>query len=184
MATVTQIQEAASRYAAARQILVDTALAMQRDIDQIRAKYIGGLKINVATAKARHTELYEAVSSSPEHFVKPRTVIFHGVKVGFEKAKGKIVIDDADVDKVVRLIKKHFPEQADVLINTTEKPAKKALANLTVADLKKLGIEVADTGDVVVIKDTGAEVEKLIAAFLKDDDAQHDDDAAREALAA
>ena len=92
----------------------------------------------------------------------------YGVKVGFEKGKGRIEWDDDDT--VVRLIEKHFPEQADILIKTKKKPAKKALAQLSVAELKKLGVTVEETGDQVVIKSTDSEIDKLVTALLKGDE--------------
>ena len=49
-----------------------------------------------------------------------------------------------------------------------ESPDKKMLAELPVNELKKLGCTVADTGDVVVIKPTDSEIEKAVAALLKD----------------
>jgi hypothetical protein len=93
--------------------------------------------------------------------------MFHGIKVGYKKGTGKIEWEDAD--QVVKLIKKHFPDQADVLIISSEKPAKDALAQLTAAELKKLGVLVEESGDVPFIKDTSSEVDKLVAAFLKDE---------------
>ena len=36
-------------------------------------------------------DLRAALAASPELFVKPRTQIFHGIKVGFVKGKGKPV---------------------------------------------------------------------------------------------
>jgi hypothetical protein len=98
--------------------------------------------------------------------VKPRTVILHGIKVGYRKATGKIEFDDAE--QVVKLIRKHFPDQFDVLVKVEETPVKKALANLTAAELKKLGIEVSDSGDEVEIRDTASDVDKLVSALLKD----------------
>lgn len=101
-------------------------------------------------------------------FDTPRTVVFYGIKVGLQKGKGAIEWDDDA--QVVKLIEKHFPEQADVLIKTTKKPVKKALAQLTVAELKKLGIVVEETGDQVVIKSTDSEIDKLVNALLKEDE--------------
>ena len=107
-----------------------------------------------------------AIESAPELFVKPRTLVIAGVRIGIQKGKGQIVYGDAD--QVVKLIRKHFPEQADALIAVKETPVKKALANLSVAELKRIGVTVEETGDQVVIKPTDSEVDKLVAALLRE----------------
>ena len=74
-----------------------------------------------------------------------------------------------DDSQVVKLIQKHFPEQFDVLVKTIEKPIKDSLANLSVADLKRIGVTVTDSGDCVVIKSMDSEIDKLVDALLKDE---------------
>ncbi|MBZ0250880.1 MAG: host-nuclease inhibitor Gam family protein [Burkholderiales bacterium] len=170
MATMAQIEEATKRYAAARGTLADICGAFNQDLAQAKSKYLGRLKKAVALAKEREAELTVMIEESGELFVRPKTVVFHGVKVGFQKAKGKLEFDDAD--QVLKLIRKHFPEQADVLINTREVPAKEALAQLSAAELKRLGITVVESGDQIVIKDTTSEVDKMVEALLKDEVAE------------
>jgi hypothetical protein len=86
------------------------------------------------------------------------------------KAKGKITW--ADDDQVVKLIKKHLPDQADILIKTTEKPIRDTLQGLTAAELKRIGVTVDETGDVVVIKSTDSEIDKFVEALLKDEETE------------
>ena len=124
------------------------------------------LKKAVAETAEQHDKLQALIADAPARFVKPRSVVLHGIKCGFQKGKGKIEWDDAD--QVVRLIKKHYPDQADVLIATSERPAKEALANLTAAELKKLGISVTDGGDAVFIKPADSAVDKMVDALLRD----------------
>lgn len=69
---------------------------------------------------------------------------------------------------MVRLIKKYFPDQADVLITTTEKPVKEALNGLTAAELKKLGISVINGDEAIFIKPADSAVDKLVDALLKE----------------
>ncbi|MCU1279180.1 MAG: hypothetical protein JWM53_2726, partial [bacterium] len=135
--------------------------------ERLARKYMERIKGHVARSKAAQAELRAEIEAHPELFVKPRTHILHGIKVGYRKATGKIDFDDAD--QVVKLIRKHFPEQFDVLVKTEETPIKKALVSLSAAELKKLGIEVNETGDVVEIKDTTSDVDKFVAALLKDE---------------
>lgn len=174
MATMVEIETAAKRFAEARGALAARCAALQAELNAVRAKHLEPLKKAVAEAKQRHAEAANLVATSPELFKRPRSVIFHGVKLGFEKAKGKLAI--ADPARTVALIKKFFKDKADVLIKTEEKPVKKALEKLPAADLKKLAIEVAADGDVVFVKDTAAEVDKLVEAFLQDDASRNADE--------
>jgi phage host-nuclease inhibitor protein Gam len=160
------IELQARNYANAREKLATTVACLNDELDDVKKKYLARIRAQVAEAKTVQAGLRALIEAAPELFVKPRTVILHGIKVGYRKATGKIEFDDAD--QVVKLIRKHFPEQFDVLVKIEETPVKKALANLTAAELKKLGIEVSDSGDEVEIRDTAGDVDKLVAALLKD----------------
>lgn len=164
MATLKEIDTLTRKHADARTRLADHVRALTGDIEAAKRSYLPGIRGAVARAKDTEAELRAAIEASPELFVKPRTQTLHGIRVGFKKGKGKLEIDNEE--HLVKLIRKHFPEQFDALVKTTEKPLKGALEQLAAADLKKLGIEVADTGDVVFIKDTASDVDKLVDALL------------------
>lgn len=166
MASLADIERSAKHYAEAREHLAGIVAAMNEGIEIIKRDHMKRLKKAVNEAAERHDALKSLIETAPGCFIKPRSVVFHGIKLGFAKGKGKIEWDDAD--QVVRLIKKHYPEQADVLIATSEKPAKEALANLTAAELKKLGVSVTDGGDAVFIKPADSAVDKMVDALLKD----------------
>ena len=91
--------------------------------------------------------------------------MFAGIKVGYAKGKGALSFDDAD--SVVARIKKHLPEQADVLIRTKEAPVKEALAQLSAAELKKIGVTLSEAGDQTVVRPVDSEVDKMVDALLK-----------------
>lgn len=165
MTKLTDIEPNAKAYAEARSKVVEIVTQLNDAIEALKRDHMPALKRAITKAAEKHDQLKQIIEANPTLFVKPRTVIYHGVKLGMQKGKGGISFDDAD--QVVRLIKRHFPEQADVLVVTTEKPAKDALAQLTVADLKKVGCTVVDAGDAVVIKPTDSEVDKLVDALMK-----------------
>lgn len=167
MATMKEIEALTKRYADATGALGGTLGELEERKKKLQREYLPQIKRQVTAARNAKAVLSEAIDESPELFVKPRTVTFHGVRVGFQKAKGRIEFDDAD--QVVKLIRKHFPEQFDVLVKTTERPVKDALAQLSAADLKKLGINVVADSDEVVIKDASGEIEKLVEALLRDE---------------
>lgn len=164
--TLQEIEKLTKDYADAREALAQRVQGLEDEINTLKRKALPFIRKSVEATAQRKAKLAVAIDESPELFMDPRTVTFHGIKVGLQKGKGKI--EWVDDEQVVKLIRKHFPEQADLLIKTTDKPVKKALTQLTVAELKKLGIEVEETGDQVVIKSTDSEIDKLVNALLKD----------------
>lgn len=140
--------------------------ALEDEVRKTKLRYLGPIQAAVAKAQDAQGALKGAVEVSAALFVKPRTYTWHGIRVGIMKGKGGLDWDDDD--QVVALIEKHYPDQKDVLVKTTKKPVKKALEQLTAAELKKIGVLVEETGDVVFVKPTDTEVEKMVDALLKD----------------
>lgn len=167
MATLIEIERLAKDYAAERADLNNAVAALVSELEASRRRALPKIKRLVASAKQAHAALYAAVDQSPALFEKPRTQVAHGVKFGMQKAKGKIEWEDDD--QVVKLIRKHFPDQFDVLVITEYRPVKSALMNLTVKELKSIAVQATEDGDVVVIKDAVGNVDKLVKALLKED---------------
>jgi hypothetical protein len=164
MNPLNEIERATKEYAEARTELGDIVHELQRQMDEIKHPLIPTIKRAVAKTVDRYGKLTHLLEDHPELFAKPKTVIFHGVRVGYKKSKGGIEWDDEQ--RVISLIQKHYPEQADVLVKTTEKPVKKALEQLTAADLKKLGCTIIETGDEVYIQEIDSDVCKAVDALL------------------
>jgi hypothetical protein len=161
----TEIDQAAKALRQARDTLSERAGTLHDEMEAAKRKAMRGLRASVAATAQAQAELLAAIAAAPEHFTKPRSVVLHGIKLGFAKGKGRI--DWEDDEQVVRLVRKHLPEQFDVLVKTTETPVKAALNSLSVAELKKIGVTAEDSGDVAFAKDTTAEVDKLVKALLK-----------------
>lgn len=162
-----RVEALTQAYAAERDELAGFVGEIQDEIDRIRRRAMARIRERVRSVAAAHDQLQAAIVEHPELWAgKRRTVVIAGVRVGMAKGKGKIVWDDAE--QVVKAIRKLFPDQVETLIRTKEEPVKKALAGLTVAELRRLGCEVEDATDQVVIKPTDSEVDKLVAALLAD----------------
>jgi hypothetical protein len=177
--SLCDIESLARKFSDARYTLGSSLQILNDEIEDIKRRHLTALKHLVARAAERQAELSAAIDSNHDLFVKPRTVIFHGIKCGLRKGKGGVDWDDDD--RVVGLIKKHFPKaQAELLIKTTEKPILDALEDLSAADLKAIGCTIEDTEDKIVIKATDSAVDKLVNALLKDaiDEAQTEAEAA------
>ena len=163
--TLEQIARVTKQFADARRelaALVDATNRRMRLIYEDNLAQIRKLLDKTADSRAA---LEALILAAPELFARPRTIVVHGVKIGLRKSKGGIEWDDEE--QVLRLIKKLFPEQADVLIRTTETPVKNALAELPAADLKRLGVTVEETGDVPVVQPADSVVDRVVKAFFK-----------------
>jgi|JI10StandDraft_1071094.scaffolds.fasta_scaffold881423_2 hypothetical protein len=160
-----QITRRAEAFAQARTLLAEKVSALQDGIAALRKDHIPSIKKAVAKAAETEAALRDLVEAHPELFAKPKTQIFSGVKVGFTKGKGSISFDDPDA--VVARIRKVLPDQADVLINTVETPNKAAMAQLSAAELKRIGCSLTEAGAQVVVKPVDSEVDKLVTALLK-----------------
>jgi hypothetical protein len=164
--TLADIEQLAKKFADAHADLSATVAELNEAVEAVKRARLTAIKRAVERAGHHHSALYALLDRARHLFVKPRTHVFHGVKVGLQKGKGGIEFDDAE--KVVALIKRHFPDQQEILIRTKETPDKDGLGTLPVADLKRLGCEVADAGDQIVIKPTDSDVDKIVSALLKE----------------
>ena len=165
MTTMEQIETKAKAHAQAREKLAEIVSALHEGIEALKRSHMPRLKAAVNRAAETSEALQALIEAAPELFVKPKSVIFHGIKLGYQKEKGKIEWDDQE--RVIKLIRKHFPELADTLIATTEKPSKDALNGLTAEQLKKIGVTVTSDSDAVFIRATDSEVDKMVNALLK-----------------
>ena len=165
MTTMQEIEKLMEKLSAVRDALAGTALAQDEEIASVEKKYAARIRKLTADFEAAAEAVTQAVSESPALFVKPKSVVLHGIQAGYRKGVGKIEWEDDDT--VVALIRKHFKDEFDILVKTTHKPIKDALGNLPAADLKKLGIQVEDTNDVAFVKLAEKEAAKLIRALLR-----------------
>lgn len=165
--SLSEIESRAYKLSVARDMLGTELADLNTKIEALKRDHLSAIKKLVARAAERQAELHAAIDGSRDLFIKPRTVIFHGIKCGLRKGSGGINWEDDA--RVVALIRKHFPKtQADLLIKTTEKPIAKAIEDLPVAEAKAIGCTVEDTSDKIVIAAVDSAVDELVNALLKD----------------
>ena len=162
METISKLAEV---FAQARTRLAEAVTVLNDGIAALRKEHLPGERRAVQRAADADSALRALVEQHPECFARPKTRVLSGVKIGYAKGKGSITFDDADA--VVARIKKHLPDQADVLIRKRETPVKEALSQLAATDLKKIGVTVSDAGDQVIVKPVDSDVDKLVDALLK-----------------
>ena len=173
MGKLRDIEGLAAAHAKARALLAKRVHYLQQDLVALRGRRLPGIKGALEAVRRSEDDLRVAIEGAREEFKRPRSRVFHEIKLGLKKAKGSL--QWASETRVVQLIKQRMPDKVEVLIKRTEKPVKSALQQLSATDLKKLGVSVVGAGDEVFIKPSDSELDKLIQALLSD---EIDDDAA------
>lgn len=166
MMTLGDIESLAKQFAEKRHLLGERVTELHNEIEAVKRRHLEGIQTAAVKVADYQRTLHTAIAASPYLFQRPRTLVLHGIKVGLQKGKGGLDWDDNET--VVKLIKRHFPELAEVLIKVEEKPIKSALASLPAADLKRIGVRVIETGDQVIIAPADSDVDKLVVALLKE----------------
>jgi len=165
MTTLADIEALTANYALARRELGSRVQVLQDELEVVKRRRLDGIRNGVEAVAALHDELKAAIEANPALFDKPRTRVLHGVKVGYIKQRGQVVIKDEAA--VIARIRKLLPkDQAELLIRVKESVHKPGVYDLTAADLKRLDIAISADTDAVVIKPTDTEVDKLVNALL------------------
>ena len=165
--TLKEIEPLCAHYAHWHDELQSLLSDLDLRVQTLKRTKLPAIKHLMKKVAGAHSELKGAIEASPHLWDRPRTRVFHGVKVGLQKGKGKITWTDPA--RVVERIKELYRDDLGILIKTIETPVKEALEKLPAADLKKLGVSVTDATDQIVIRMVDSEVERMINALLKDD---------------
>jgi hypothetical protein len=172
--TLLELDHLVKKFADARQDLNSRVQALNHAVEQVKRSAMNGIKSAIEKTAFAKMEVRDAIEESPELFVRPKTFILHNIKVGMNKVKDSLEFDDEE--SVVKAIKRHLPEQAEILIRTEERVNKKSLESLSPADLKRIGVHFLEGTDVPVIKATDGSIDKLVNGYLKDLEKSGDDD--------
>lgn len=164
---LAEIELEAKLHEEARLLLSERSAAYQAGLAALAREHMPGIRRALNKAADIESRIRALVAAHPLIFTKPKTRVLHGTKVGYQKAAGKIGWEGKP-EKVVERIRRLFPDRADLLIHTEEKPNKEGLATLSAADLKKLGCTLTEAGDQVVVKPVDGAVDKMIKALLKE----------------
>lgn len=165
--TLGTIEALTGTYAARLEALQAVMQEIDDEIQLAKRRRLSQLRRRAAEAADARAALARAIQAAPDLFLKPRTRVLHGIKVGLQKGKDALVWEDDA--KVCALIRKYYQDDLGVLIKTTEKPLKEGLERLPAAELQRLGVEQVRAGDQIVIKSALDEIEKIVNALLADD---------------
>lgn len=166
--TLDDIRAAAKSYADAREILTLRVGNLNKEVESAKRRLLPGIRNAVRLAQDAKAVVEGLVAQAQGLFVRPRTQVCHGIKLGLLKKKDRLVWDNDEA--LVKAIRRYLPDQADVLVRTVEAPVRDALSELSISELKRLGVRVHQGGDGVVVRPVDSDVDKLVAALLKDSD--------------
>ena len=161
-----KIEGQAREYAAANAATLRQADKLKAAIAAVCAAHVGKIKTAAAYAAQERETLMELLKDAPDLFAPPRrSLTVDGVRVGWKKERGKVVITDEAA--VVKRIEERLPEdQAELLIRRTEKVHKPGVYDLTAADLKRLGIQIEADSDAPFIREIEVPIDKLVKGLM------------------
>jgi phage host-nuclease inhibitor protein Gam len=162
--TLAQIETFTQSYERESVTLESMISDLEKDLEAAKQKHLRNIKRQAGVVANCEAELRSLIESGAELFTKPRTITVHGVKVGYTTSTGRLEFDDEET--VIALIKKFRKDDADSFIRRKESVNKDALKTLEIADLRKLGCVIEDSGDVVVLKRVAGDVEKIINKLI------------------
>lgn len=161
-----KIEDQAREYAAANAATLRLADDLKAAIAAVCAKQVGKIKTAAQAAAVERETLMSLLADTADLFASPRrSLTVDGVRVGWKKERGKVVITDEAA--VVQRIRERLPEdQAELLIRRTERVHKPGVYDLSAGDLKRLGIQIEADADAPFIKDIEVPIDKLIAGLM------------------
>lgn len=170
MPTLTEIETLAQRYAESYRQLEAAVQTLEDGVRAIKRKALPGIRRLAEESASRKSAVLAAITDSKALFEKPRSRLLAGVKVGLQKRRGKVVIDDEEA--TIRRIRELLPkDQAELVIHVSESVHKPAVYDLVAGDLKRLGIKIDDDTDEAIAKIAGADIENMVDTLLDKDDA-------------
>lgn len=169
--SMKEIELLAERYAVKYRELESTVQALEDEARAVKRKFMARVRQLAEESACNKAAVLSAVAAAPGLFEKPRTRLLAGVKVGMQKRRGQVVIEDEAA--TIRRIRQLLPaEQAELLVRVREDVYKQAVYDLSAGDLKRLGIKIANDTDEPIVKIAGEDIEGLVDSLLTDEAAE------------
>ena len=167
---MTAVIEAAQRLALTHRELTLRAQVQESDISAavspITARHRPGIDVAAEEKAAAFEHLMALIQSSPQLFLRPRSITVDGVKAGYRKESDSLDWDDEQV--VIRRIQAMLPDQVDLLIRTQTSLVADALPQLDATVLRQIGVRQVSGSDQAFVNIGDSDVDKLVKAILAD----------------
>lgn len=169
------IDRHAKRYSASRGRLSRRYAAFKRKLELLQAQHLPKIKAALDEAATVKSQLEVAITAAPELFKEPRTLVLHGVRVGFMDGKPSVKLPRGKkVQKVVDQIRAQFtPEEIATLtlisrVSVDVPNSEALLLHLSKGGAAIAGVEYTAAGDRVFIKPADHALDKVITTLLKE----------------
>ena len=156
-------------YSEANAALAETTDLIREERRAAIEKYEGSLRERLLNLRGARESLRAAIDASPDLFVKPKTLTFGDVKVGWRKQPGKIRRTKPE-DKVIAEIRRKLPAHEPVLIKVKESLIAAGLRALDAKSLAGIGVRIEDVDDQMVLTSITDDLDVLVAGLLKEID--------------
>src|ERR1035437_8953458 len=92
--TITTIEQSCKSYADKRDTLSSIVTLLNAQLEALKTAALPDIKKAVAKAAEKESDLKNAIDGARHLFIKPRTIIMHGIKIGLRKGSGGIDWED------------------------------------------------------------------------------------------
>ena len=96
MPTLDEVQLLTYEFSQSTDYLSELVLDMKEAIEEVRDRHYPKIREVAKIVANNQSTLMIAIGKSPEIFIKPKTMVLHGVKGGFQKGKRSYVFDDEE----------------------------------------------------------------------------------------
>lgn len=136
--TLEQIERLAEACSTAESHLNDEMQILDHQLKEVAKSNRKVITAAVRATKKAYADLANAVAESPELFVKPKSKVLHGIKVGYKK--GTDTFEVASEEHTISRIRQQLPELEILLVKVEESVIKGGLKQLTDAQLIEIGV--------------------------------------------
>ena len=139
----------------------------EHDLQDVQKTHRRAIDGALKTLLAARRELAAQVEAARELFANPKTLVLSGVKVGFRKDPDGV--DVPNEETTLSACKELFKgADSNPVVAVKESLVIPALRKLSPAEMELVGVVPTKGVDVVVVEPVEGDVEKLIAALVKE----------------
>jgi hypothetical protein len=149
----------------ARRRLADTARQADEALAQVRSEWGVKLRCAASAVADREAAILDLVRDNQPLFARPQSVEFDGVRVGWRKGKGKLVLPESEI-LMKRIGNVLTRAQKAAVVKVKVSVLKGPLAKLPGEILKRLGVDVIGGNQEPFVSYPPSDAEKQVQWWL------------------
>lgn len=149
-AALSKIEDACKRAAVAAEDLSGALSDLRAAIEPSISRALPRIRDLLIAHRAARKSVADLVEANRQHFAKPRTRIYHGIKVGLQSLPPQLMLEDKG-DALIARIDRELPDLAPMLAPSERTVSTAALKLLQPEQLAQIGgVQVSGTERVLV----------------------------------